>query len=156
MRVINRITTILLIMACTCILIFCAGCFSHIPDENGSEDYSLCIITEEEILDTSNSFFRQNAINGSENNGNRFSKAEWFSGVYSLQKFTISDEECYQIHYSCVRNSGNLRIVLIKDGQIIQDFNQDENSPIAIEQAGDYEIKIAGESAQYVFNWRFV
>ena len=137
------ILLISLVLASVCL---CACVY--IPDENGDEDYSLCKLTENDIINSTD--YQYTSINSKrEANGTYVYSIQSLSGVYTLKKV----EGSYGVltfNATITLHSGNLRACLVKDGEIVREIPINEFAQINVSNPdGKYAIKLAGESASF-------
>ncbi len=138
------------LVICAIMVLSLASCtFGHIEDTNGEDNYTLGTITDERLLSGATSYVQAVAVK-SEVNGVITYKAEKFSGVYTLKKIPYAVGTQMIIKTDITVESGNFRVVLIQNGEIIKDIPFGENQVTVIEEPRrDYEIRIAGESAKF-------
>ncbi len=139
-----------LLVLCVLIAGLLSSCtLGQIKDENGREDTSLSKITEEEILAKVTSYTQIGAIKTSANREIHY-KAEKFSGVTILEKIPYAVGERLIIKSDIDLENGNLRVVLIQNGVIIEDIPIGNDKVTIIEDSRrDYELRLAGESAEF-------
>ncbi len=124
----------------------------HIPDENG-EDTSLARLTEEDILKPGTSYFAISSWKSYSGGSGSFS-AESISGTYSV--IVLKPEgRSITIDIDCELSSGNLRVVIINDGEIIKDIPLGKSSIVIDNPSGKYEIKLGAESANVKIAYTF-
>lgn len=143
---------ILLIMCflCLCMFTSCKS-VSHIEDTNGDDDYSLCKITNSDIINGRNSI-SLSSIHSQENNKYKFS-VEKFPGVNILYKGTTNHKTIILRMDSTV-SSGNLRIVVISNNEIMFDIKINTVDTYEIPgNFNEYKIVVAGESAKFKLNF---
>lgn len=129
---------------------FCAllwiSTFGHMKDTNGA-DTSLCALTEEQVFakNVSHRCFLPYKMDVGEE---RVFGALNLSGIYPLMDFHADGEDILVQVRVIDLFRGNLRIVLLCDGEYIADIPAAEDACVTVENAnGDYEIRIAAESA---------
>ena len=133
----------------------------ELPDLNGPEDYSLYLLSEEEVVKTYDyvAFLTSEGQYGESTNVDKDHKyydydkvnfqAKHFSGVKVLQATNISDDYCtFKINSEV--NSGNFDIVIIVDGELHSKVDINQETIISLEGIKDKTVlvKIAGESAE--------
>ncbi len=135
-----------------------------IPDENGEEDYSLAVLTLDDIcaenpkfscevfgvarLNEEKSHEQGDVYDAGKMVGEAIAK---FSGVSVLQK-TYGKTDTVTFTLDCKHTKGNMRVVLLDDRMnVIHDFEVGEVSTFTLKNAEgkNYEIRIAGESAEF-------
>lgn len=132
------------------ILFTLSGC--HIEDTNGEDDFSLVELTDEDFFKASSSS-KTMSIRTQINNKGKM-KVKKFSGVELLDSIYVKNKKL-TIKLSSEVKSGNFKIVVIKDDEIIKVLNINEaNQEFVIENAnGLYLLKVAGESANFSINY---
>ena len=126
----------------------------HIEDTNGPDDFSLQVITDENI---------QNLDFGALNVGTSTSllsdtvtySSECFTGVYEV--FTeniITNRYEITVHHASVEQ-GNFKMVLCVDDEIVHEFTLNELSQTFVLENvnGTVSLRIAGESADFQFDY---
>lgn len=139
-----------LLTACFCLMIILSSCtIGQIRDQNGENDTSLVQIDEEEILAKVPSYTQVGAYQSS--TGNRVVyEAEKFSGVSIIKNIPYAVGEKLIIRSDIDLDKGNFRVVLIQGDKILCDIPLGEDKTTVIENSTrDYEIRIAGESAEF-------
>lgn len=125
-------------------LLSLVSCMSHIEDDNG-DDTSLCTLTERDIIECTSSLSYKSVKNKTNDKGNV--RVDKFSGVQVVDSITVKEENKI-VTCSVNITSGNLRVVIVRDGEIFADIKTDgEESSVALTRSGRYTLKIAGESA---------
>lgn len=130
------------------------GCSKmHIEDTNGLEDYSLQEITEEDILTSTRVLYQMSIENSKIENGVQIvsKSANVFTGVDCLEKLTIKSP--FTITITTSLEAGNFRVVIIKDGQIIDDGLINGTFTKTYTESGKYQLKIVGESAKFKISY---
>ncbi len=124
------------------------GSLSHIEDTNG-EDPALCSL-EQQLTDKTpdclcNMFFESNT------NGNYTAHTGKLSGVRELCSFRVDEGETLCLQVTSTLESGNLRIYLYRDGEIVADLPLGEEQIVELAEleAGAYFVRVAGESAKF-------
>ena len=132
------------------ILLTLSGC--HIKDTNGEDDFSLVELTDED-------FFKANSSSTTMSTRTQINnkvkiKVKKFSGVELLDSIYVKNKKL-TIKLSSEVKSGNFKIVVIKDDEIIKVLNINEaNQEFVIENAnGEYLLKVAGESANFSIDY---
>ena len=131
----------------------------EIADENGEENYSLAVLTENEICEEEPKFsckvfgvgIDENAQNINDSDKVTAEAKAAFSGVAVLQK-TECEAETVTFTVNCVRAKGNLRVVLLGENMhVLHDFTVGESSSFTLEGAKgkSFELRLAGESAEF-------
>ena len=168
------IKNILLVLLCLCMVLSLGGCTLltnkfkvETEDLNGEEDFSLAVLTDEDICAEENVCyclaFGLN-VSGSKSYADEdhlhdgetveASAATPLSGV-SLLQLTYGMTEAITFTVECTRTKGNARIVLLDENlDIIHDFSVTEKSSYTVNNAKgkEFEIRVAGESAEFTVN----
>ena len=120
----------------------------QIEDTNGPDDISLCTLTEEEILDKSPSYSAVSSITSTQN-GKRTLRIKKLSGVYALDSHLASGNTL-TITLSTTLHEGNLRIVVLCDGNYVADMPVGQNETLTLQNADGhrYQVRLAAESAK--------
>ncbi len=145
----KRVIFILTVILCMSLL---CSCVSHIEDTNGEDDYSLCSLTDEDIIDGVSSLMQGSMSNKRNDRGSM--SVQKFSGVQTIDSINVRGAE---ETLTCTVNveSGNLRVVIVKDGKIFADLAVDGiKDSVTLTESGKYELKIAGESACFEIEYK--
>ena len=132
------------------------GCGTEYPDTNGEDNFDLETITDENIinLETGASGLTYEELNLGALHSSEYS-AKNFNGVERLYftSFIGKSDVCVYIGHMTVE-SGNFRLVVINNDEIIKDIPLDTfNEDIWFEDlTGDFAIHVAGESAKFDFH----
>ncbi len=144
------------------IVIFVAVCgiwmFSsdaeHIEDTNGADNYSLQQITDSNIINMDIS-----ALNYSESTDNITNTTTYssdkFTGVAEIYRTNITANRFdITVNHAQV-NSGNFRLVLVHNDEIVHEFTLNELvQTYTLENPnGTVSLRIAGESADFMFDY---
>lgn len=141
----KKVIIFLMIIFTSC-FISCSSC-KHIDDTNGDDDYSLCQISDENIINGMNSI-SAGSIKTSKNNSHTL-RINKFSGVNSIYKEIIKNSTV-TINAKVTLDSGNLRVVVVGNKEILFDFVINGSSTYTLpSNVGSYQIKIAGETAKF-------
>ncbi len=132
-----------------------SGCgLGHIEDENGPDDYSLAVITNEDLLGNYGTNYFMSTYS-------RMQKDNLLTGSKSSRKFTGVDtlEEITALEYIKIEinsnvKSGNFKIVIIGKDLFIDDINVNEEYIYTNNSPGKYKIVIAGESANFSVSYK--
>ena len=136
-----------------------------IPDTNGPDDYSLAVITDENIINRDMGAVnpatvkRTNlTVGGLDLDPTVKISSKDFSGVYQVLHTNYiypSDLTVYLMHLKV--NSGNFKMAVVLDDKIVGVIEpSDESIEFILEDiGGDFSLVIAGESAEYEFEmWK--
>ncbi|MBQ8407286.1 MAG: hypothetical protein IJY39_00325 [Clostridia bacterium] len=148
----NRLFAIITVVLLSAVLL--TSC-THIEDTNGA-DTALCTLTEEDILASTNSSTRIGSVSSQVNN--KYSlKVKKLSGVFDYTSLNLQAGQLLVIESDVVVESGNLRIVIVCDGEYVADISvgTDQHIEVKIDRTDKYEIRIAGESANFTFQFTY-
>ena len=123
-----------------------------IEDINGPDDYSLAVITDENIIKQDMGAMNVHKSTGLLNDGITFSSKN-FNGVYRifLTNFLFNSDFEMDVAGFWV-NSGNFRMCIVHEGKIIADVEPGMFAECQLEDLnGTFELIIAGESADFEF-----
>ncbi|MBR2875768.1 MAG: hypothetical protein IKC01_01385 [Clostridia bacterium] len=123
-----------------------------IKDTNGPENYSLCKLTDEDIIEGIDGDIIESTQEGSDTH---FFTGRLFSGAEAIYNFENPDKS-YTINLSKISvTEGNLRIVVVVDNKIVYDFepNKPSQSYTVSGFTDNASLRVAGESA--VFDLKF-
>lgn len=126
----------------------------HIEDTNGPDDYSLTTITDENIINLDVSAINVKTQNSLISDTITYSSNK-FSGVYEVfLDNVITNYFEITVNHTQV-NSGNFRMVLLVNDEIVHDFNLNKlTQTYSMENvAGTVSLRIAGESADFMFDY---
>lgn len=119
---------------------------SQIEDTNGA-DPALCTLTDEDIFSKSTSSSSVGSVSTQINREYSY-RVKKLSGVYEAVEFRASGDTL-TIQISSTLTQGNLRIVLMCDGEYVQDIPVGQDQTITIPNPdGKYAIRLAAESAE--------
>lgn len=139
--------SIAFILAMTLLLGSCT--YGHIEDTNG-DDTTVVQISDKDIIGSTS--HTATLASKSRVDDSFTYNVRSLSGVYILGKHNVESGEL-TINMSTVLMAGNLRICVIKDGNIAADIPIGENQTLTLEGNGLYEIKLAAESARLSINY---
>lgn len=129
----------------------------HIEDTNGTDNYSLQQITDSNIINMD-----IGALNIKESTGIIASTTSYssdkFTGVAEIYKNNIIGNR-FDITVNHARvNSGNFRMVLVHNDEIVHEFKLNElmQSYTLEKPNGTVSLRIAGESADFMFYYSLV
>ena len=138
---------LLCLALCAILLLPClTACASQIEDTNG-EDTTLCTLTQEDLLGDSVS---HNAIGmvRSQLGDKQTLRANKLSGVYEFNSY-VADGGTLTVTLSATLHAGNLRAVLLCEGEYVQDVPLGEEQAATVENAtGKYQVRLGAESAK--------
>lgn len=125
----------------------------YIEDQNGPDDYTLAVITDENIIKQDMGALNISMSTGLLNDGVTF-KSDKFTGVYRvfLTNFLFDSDFLMDVTGFYV-NSGNFRMCIVNDGKIIADVEPGMFATCELSDLnGSFELIIAGESADFEFS----
>lgn len=129
--------------------VFCSCTAMNIEDTNG-EDTALCSITEEDILSgkLGSTLFGSSRVTLNDNTTYSVKK---MSGVLILETIKSSNKDTvFTLTLTPELISGNLRILLLGNGELVTDFPLDKATTFFLDNPEcKYELVVAGESAEF-------
>lgn len=144
-----------------CLLLFAfavcsmAGCSANMyEDTNGAEDFSLQILTDEDILrDTGVARVMSSTTTF---NGKTVCETKTMSGVLALYEDRLRGED-FRIVVSSEFTKGNARLVLVLNDEIVHEFALHGEDQVFMlkDVTGDISLKVAGESTGFRITYRF-
>lgn len=135
----------------------------HIEDTNGPDDYSLAVITDEEIAakgrkvcvggpDTSRS--KTTFLGVTTTSGTTYF-SDCFSGIRLLDSWNIISGDLFFNLYGYEVTGGNFQMCIVHDGQVIATIEPTADGDVYFVMndvdPGVYDLYIAGESAAFEF-----
>ena len=118
----------------------------QIEDINGSNDYSLNTLTDEDFFINTN-VVKIGSVTTRFNNTVKISVKK-MSGVDRIEKINLSLGSL-TITTNLNVTSGNIKLVLIMNDTIIKEFKINAEDSYTGTISGNYELKIAAESAKF-------
>ena len=151
-RYISLVLAILTLICCT---LGFSGCgLEHIEDTNGADNFALQTITDENIRNLDMGSI--NVVETTDNVSNTATyKSNKFTGVYEVYSENIITNR-YEITVNHARvDAGNFKMVLCVDDEIVHTFTLNELSQTFIleDVSGTVSLRIAGESAEFMFDY---
>ncbi len=146
---------ILALLICTLLIFGITACGEEYADTNGTDDYTLQTITDEDIINlatgASGLGYRETnlgALKSSEYYSKNFNGVEQ---IYLTDFIMKSDVEIYIGHLNV--ESGNFRLCVINEDEIIFDVPLDSfGETYRFEDLkGTFAVHVAGESAKFEF-----
>ena len=135
----------------------------HIEDTNGPDDYSLAVITEEQIVSTG----RKQSVGGPHTSRSKTTFlgitttsgttyfSDRFSGIWLLDTWNILTGDLVFNLYGYEVTGGNFQMCVVHDGQIVAAVEPTEDGHVYFVmddvEPGVYDLYIAGESAAFEF-----
>ena len=146
------IAVILVVVAIGAIMLFNTG-LEHIEDTNGVEDFRLQTISDEEIIACNMGALNVGVSHNKITNNTKISSKQ-FTGVYEVLYVNLIGRSDFLLDIIDLElNSGNFKMVVVKDDEIIKTITPENCfDPIIIEDInGTVKLVIAGESADFSF-----
>ena len=135
----------------------------HIEDTNGPDDYSLAVITDEEIaakgkkvcVGGPNTSRNKTTFLGVTTTSGTTYFSDKFSGIRLLDSWNIIGGDLVFNLYGYEVTGGNFKMCIVHDGEIIADVEPTEDGYVYFVmdnvEPGVYDLYIAGESAAFEF-----
>ncbi len=134
------------------VLLFSLCSCKHIEDTNGPDDYHLTTITDEKICSNNSSVIKVGSSESTLGDSGYF-KVNKMSGVENLRTIKVNNQNV-EIILSSEVYEGNVRIVLINNKEIINDFELNVSQRINLDNvSGVYYLKVAAESGNFKINY---
>ena len=134
------------------------GCtMEHIEDTNGADNYTLQTITDENIIHLDMGSLGVNESWDSITNITTYSSKK-FSGVYEIFGENVITNR-YEIILNHARvDEGNFRMVVVINDEIVHEFvlNELTQSVVLTDVRGYLSLRIAGESAKFMFDYYII
>ena len=140
----KKISKVIFLMV---LLLSLCSCVKHIEDTNGESNYSLAVITKEDML---NGYPTITVGRKTSRKNNEYKcSIKKFSGVEELFNGSFKDEDVAVILNSKVE-AGNAKIILVLNDIIIKEFSLNASNQVVslTKTNGKIRILIAGESAK--------
>jgi len=133
---------------------FLGSDLEHIEDTNGADNYTLQTITDENICNRDIGALNVKTKTGILNDVVTY-KSDCFTGVYEV--FTeniVTNRYEITVNHASV-NAGNFKMVLCIDDEIVHVFELNELTQTFLMEdvAGTVSLRIAGESADFMFDY---
>ena len=127
-------------------LLFITSCnIEHIEDTNGKDDYSLCYLTDEDIIKSTSTLI-QGSIHST--NGKRYKETvKKFSGVHNIINVKENNDTTFYIEFTV--KSGNGLVAIISDKNIVKKIYANTNDTYILNSKTKYSIRVVGESCNY-------
>lgn len=130
------------------ILIFLPSCgLKQIEDKNGEDDYSLAVLTDEDLTKGMKSFVSVGSATYEKGDTTTI-KVNKMSGVRELKKINAKGNS-HKISTKINVTSGNLKVVVVCDKKIVKEFSFGEDYFEIENSLGSYKIVIGAESAKF-------
>lgn len=143
-----------IVLVIVCVIWFLSSDPEHIEDTNGAENYSLQTITDDNIVNMDKGALNLKESTDSITNTTTYS-SDKFTGVAEIYGENIWGNR-FDITVNHARvDSGNFRIVLLEDDEIVHEFKLNElTQTFTLENPNGYiSLRIAGESADFQFDY---
>ncbi len=146
---------ILIAVVCVvvCFLVFKGGP-EHIEDTNGADNYTLQTITDKDIVELKMGSRGFSEHYDSISNTTSY-ESKKFTGVYEVfREGIITNRFEITVNHAQV-NSGNFKMVLVVNGEIVHEFKLNElmQTYEIKDISGDVSLIVAGESADFMFDY---
>ena len=127
-------------------MMFITSCgLEHIEDTNGEDDYKLSTLTEEDIIDGTNT-----VVSGSihSTKGSKHTeKVKKLSGISNI--LNIEDSKSRTVYINFKVKSGNGIVAIVSNGEITHFFETNTDTYVTLRGGQEYIVKVAGESCNY-------
>ena len=130
------ILSMLLITSCS---------LGHIEDTNGPDNYMISTLTEEDIINGTNSTSIGSVH--STVNSKHTERVKKFSGVSNI--LNLNDSSSIKLYINFKVNSGNGIVAIVSNGIITHFFETNTNTYVTLRGGQEYIVKIVGESCNY-------
>ena len=148
------------------VAVILVGCFvismltsdlKHIEDTNGADNYNLQQITDYNIINMDIGALNLAESNELFNNLPTY-KSDKFTGVAEVYLNNIYGNRFDITIYNLWVESGNFKAVLLHNGEIVQEFKNNELSQTYTldNPKGSVSLRIAGESADFKFSYDLI
>ena len=124
----------------------------HIEDTNGAENFELQTITDEDIAKIEMGSLNVGTSKNSITNMTEISSSK-FTGVYEVLYTNLIGKSDFLLNiYDFQINSGNFKMVVVHDGEIVHTITPENAEEFLLEDiSGTVSLVIAGESADFSF-----
>ena len=141
----KKVKIFALVIVCLTLALTLVACFGHIEDTNGDEDFSLVTITDDDLINGRGNFLSNNSTEFNIG-GVTTLKYGKMSGVTTLETVFVVNSKT--ITTEMTTTSGNCRLVLVHNNEIVYDFNINGSDSYTMQDSGSYYLRLAGESAK--------
>ena len=126
----------------------------HIEDTNGADNYSLQQITDSNIINMDIGALNYSETTDNITNTTTYS-SDKFTGVAEIYRTNIKANRLEITVNHAQVNSGNFRLVLVHNDEIVHEFTLNElvQSYTLENPNGTVSLRIAGESADFMFDY---
>lgn len=124
----------------------------HIEDTNGADNFELQTITDEDIAKIEMGSLNVTTSTNSITNMTEISSSK-FTGVYEVLYTNLIGKSDFLLNiYDFQINSGNFKMVVVHDGEIVHTITPENAEEFLLEDiSGTVSLVIAGESADFSF-----
>lgn len=141
---IKRFFSLLVLITLSFIL---TGCMKQIEDTNGEDDFTIQTYTDDDITSGKSISMKVGSLTNTVNNTTTI-KIKKFSGLEKLDTIK-ADNDTIEFNVESTVSSGNFRMVIIKEKEIIQDVIINTTDKITLTGCtGRYDLVMIGESAK--------
>lgn len=129
----------------------------HIEDTNGEDNYKLQTITDANIIKMDIGSLGSKSSTDSLTNTEKFYSNK-FTGVVEIFNENIKTNRMeFMVNHAQV-TKGNFRLVLVVNDEIVHDFELNElmQTHVLEDVSGNVSLRIAGESAEYMFDYTVI
>ena len=124
----------------------------HIEDTNGADNFELQTITDEDIAKIEMGSLNVGVSTNNITNMTEISSSK-FTGVYEVLYTNLIGKSDFLLNiYDFQINSGNFKMVVVHDGEIVHTITPENAEEFLLEDiSGTVSLVIAGESADFSF-----
>ena len=124
----------------------------HIEDTNGADNFELQTITDEDIAKIEMGSLNVGVSTNNITNMTEISSSK-FTGVYEVLYTNLIGKSDFMLNiYDFQINSGNFKMVVVHDGEIVHTITPENAEEFLLEDiSGTVSLVIAGESADFSF-----
>lgn len=146
----KRLLCVALLLAVAALLA-CDASIMHISDENGTEDTTLAVLTEEELTDPMPQVIKRGAKRSNDRDaGTTTFTVRNMSGVEVLDSFEAEEDGACILTVTSSLTSGNLRLYVCNGGAIVADIPLGEGQRVTLSGlSGIVSVRAAAESAAF-------
>ncbi len=133
------------------VMLFNSG-LEHIEDTNGVENFELQTITDDNIVNQDTGAMGVSVKTNSISNMTEISSKK-FTGVYEVLYSNLIGKSDFLLNiYDLKINSGNFKMVVVHDGEIVHTITPENAEEFLLEDInGTVSLVVAGESADFSF-----
>lgn len=140
-----------------CVVLAFTDDLEHIEDTNGADNYSLQTITDENIINQDTGAMGLKIHSGVVSDTTTYS-SDKFTGVEEIFGENMVANRFEITVYHAQVNSGNFKIVLLEDDEIVHEFKLNElmQTYVLENPSGYVSLRIAGESADFTLEYSII